>query len=166
MNNLFSITFGKQPLNYIVREKECKRIIDDFSNASPFSNVYIITGIRGSEKTVMLSYIYNYFNNLDNWIVVDLGPKDNLLENIVSELYEVGKMKHIFIKAEFSFSFHGLSFSIEGNEPVSSVNTLLKKILDQVKKKGKSAITIEKKTDFVQTVANQQKKVLQDVCIV
>ena len=49
----------------------------------------------------MLSYIYNYFNNLDNWIVVDLGPKDNLLENIVSELYEVGKMKHIFLKAEF-----------------------------------------------------------------
>lgn len=77
----------------------------------------------------MLSYIYNYFNNLDNWIVVDLGPKDNLLENIVSELYEVGKMKHIFLKAEFSFSFHGLSFSIKGNEPVSSVNTLRKKCL-------------------------------------
>lgn len=79
----------------------------------------------------MLSYIYNYFNNLDNWIVVDLGPKDNLLENIVSELYEVGKMKHIFLKAEFSYSFHGLSLSIERSETVSSVNTLVKKIFDK-----------------------------------
>lgn len=85
----------------------------------------------GSGKTVMLSYIYNYFNNHDNWIVVYPGQKNNLLKYLASELYEVRKMKHAFLKTEFSYSFHGLSLSIERSETVSSVNTLVKKILDK-----------------------------------
>lgn len=144
MSNPFSTTFGMEPSNYIQREEETKKIINDFSQEEPSNYVYLITGVRGSGKTVLLSNIASQLNQSDDWIVIDPGPKDNILENIASELYESGKVKHLFLKSEFSFSFQGITFSIKGETPVSSVMTLLKKMLDQVKKKNKKVlITID-----------------------
>ena len=144
MNNPFSMTFGIEPNNSIKRIKESDKIINEFSQEVPSNYVYIITGIRGSGKTVLMSSIANHFMNDDDWIVVDPGPKDNILENIASEIYETGKVKRAFLKTDFNFSFHGISLSISGDEPVSSINTLLKKMLDIIKKKGKKVlITID-----------------------
>ena len=95
MDNPFNTTFGIAPNNYINRIKESQKIIDDFSSESPSNYVYLITGLRGCGKTVLLSSIADKFNNDDNWIVVDPGPKDNILENIASEIYEVGKLKKL-----------------------------------------------------------------------
>ncbi len=144
MNNPFSITFGLEPTNYIKRIKESDKIIEEFSNELVSNYVYIITGIRGSGKTVLLSNIANHFIKEDNWVVVDPASKNNILENIASEIYETAKMKKLFLKGEFSFSFHGIGFSIEGKEPVTSIITLIKKMLDYLKKKGKRIlITID-----------------------
>ena len=144
MTNPFTTTFGIEPSNYIARNVESERIVSEFSSDRPSNYVYIITGLRGSGKTVLLSAIANHFMKQDDWIVVDPGPKDNILENVASELYETGKVKKLFLKGEFSFSFHGLTFSIEGKEPVTTANTLLKKMLQFLKKKGKKVlITID-----------------------
>lgn len=142
--NPFVTTFGIEPNNYIDRLKESEQIISEFSSENPSNYVYLISGIRGSGKTVLLSSIANHFMKSDEWIVVDPGPKDNILENVASEIYETGKVKHIFLEKEFSISFHGLTFSIKGKEPATTVNTLLKKMLDLIKKKGKKVlITID-----------------------
>jgi len=142
--NPFSITFGIEPQNYIERIKESKRIISEFSAENPSNYVYIITGLRGSGKTVLLSTIADHFMEDGDWIVVDPGPKDNILENVASELYETVKVRRLFSKADFNFSFKGFTFSIEGSEPVSTVNALLKKMLNIVKSRGKRVlITID-----------------------
>lgn len=144
MNNPFSITFGLEPNNYIKRIKETDKIVSEFSSSVVSNYVYLITGIRGSGKTVLLSSIYNYYKNDDDWIVVDPATKTNLLENIASELYENGKLKKLFLKNEFSFSFHGISFSLTGDKPVTSIISLIKKMLDYLKKKNKRVlITID-----------------------
>ena len=144
MNNPFTTTFGIEPPNYIKRNVESEKIITEFSSESPSNYVYIITGLRGSGKTVLLSAIANHFMEQDDWVVVDPGPKDNILENVASELYETGKVKKLFLKGEFSFSFRGLTFSIEGKEPVTTVSTFLKKMLAFLQKKGKKVlITID-----------------------
>ena len=59
MNNPFSMTFGIEPNNYIKRIKESEKIISEFSSETPSNYVYIITGLRGSGKTVLLSSISN-----------------------------------------------------------------------------------------------------------
>ena len=143
-NNPFSTTFGIKPSNIIYRLKESEQIINDFSSENIANYVYVITGLRGSGKTVLLSTIANHFMKLDDWIVVDPGPKNNILENVASEIYETAKMKKLFLKGEFSFSFSGLTFSLSGKEPVSSVNTLLKKMLEEIKRQKKRVlITID-----------------------
>lgn len=143
-NNPFSLTFGIEPNNLIKRIKETDKIISEFSNETVSNYVYLITGLRGSGKTVLLSLISEHFSRDNNWVVVDPGPKDNILENVASEIYENGKVKNLFLKPEFSVSFHGLSFSIKGDEPASSINTVLKRMFEHAKKKGKRIlITID-----------------------
>lgn len=144
MNNPFSMTFGLEPSNLVKRIAESEKIIEEFSMDNPSNHAYVITGLRGSGKTVLMSLISSHFKEMKDWVVVDPGVKDNILENIASELYECGKIKKLFVKSEFNFSFQGLSFSIHGDEPVSSVYALLKKMLTYLKEKGKKIlITID-----------------------
>ena len=148
--NPFNLTFGIEPYNIITRIDTKETIVAEFESDFPPNLVYLITGVRGSGKTVMLSSIANHFAKKDDWLVIDPGPQDNILENIAAEIYEAAHMKKWFVKKEFSFSFHGLSFSLKGETPVSSIMALLKKMLDFLNKMGiKLLITIDEvaKTD-------------------
>lgn len=59
MRNPFSTTFGLVPENYIQRLEENERILNDFTSETPSNYVFLITGVRGSGKTVMLTNISN-----------------------------------------------------------------------------------------------------------
>lgn len=59
MNNPFSITFGLVPNNFIKWVDESYKIISEFSSDNSPNYVYFLTGIRGSSKTVLLSFTYN-----------------------------------------------------------------------------------------------------------
>lgn len=143
-NNPFSTTFGREPDNLIARLEEQQKIIDIFSSDKPSENTFIITGVRGTGKTVLLSTVYNHFKDEDSWVVVDPGPKNNILENVAASIYEEGKVKRLFAETEFSFSFQGIGFTIKGKTPVSTIYTLLVKMLDYLKKKGRKVlITID-----------------------
>lgn len=78
------------------------------------------------------------------WIVIDVNPNREILEQIASGIYENANVKHLFLSASFSFSFHGFGFSIEGKTPVSNIKTILEKMLDVLKKHNKKVlITID-----------------------
>ena len=144
MSNPFSLAFGIEPINYIDRINDRDKIINDFSSENPANYVYLITGIRGSGKTVFMYSIADKLKNKNDWIVANIGHKKNILEGVASEIYEQGKMKYLFTKKEFSFSFYGVTFSISGKEPVSDIMTLLKKMLEYLKRKQKKVlITID-----------------------
>ena len=57
-----------------------------------------------------------------------------MLEQMASLLYENGLLKFKRLKVEFSFSFHGLTFSVKGENPVSSIHAYLEKLLSFYKK--------------------------------
>lgn len=143
-NNPFTTTFGKVPGNMIERLVDQDLIIESFSREKPSERTYIITGQRGCGKTVLLSKIHNHFKEDENFIVVDPGSKKNIIENLVSLIYENGKMKRLFLQTEFSFSFQGIALSMKGKTPISSAYALLCKMLEHIKKKGKKLlITID-----------------------
>lgn len=135
MINPFDITFGKPPLEIIDRPDVEQEIATSFLNDNRPSPVYILTGPRGCGKTISLTSIANKFNNLDKWIVIDLNPKRDLEEQLAASLYEKGKLKHLFIKKEFNFSFKGLGISIKGDMPIVSVAAFIERMLDYLKSK-------------------------------
>ena len=124
MSNPFNITFGKLPLEIIERKNIYDEIISSF-NGNNTNPLYILVGARGSGKTVTMTSIANHFKKEKNWIIVDINPHQDILEQIATSIYNKGKLKHLFIHPEFSFSFHGVSFSIKGGELINSISMLL-----------------------------------------
>ena len=140
MNNPFSLVFGKEPKTIISNLNLYNEIKDNFLSDNPSSTTKLITGVRGSGKTVLLTRLGKYFDSLDDWIVIELNPETNMLEYLASSIYEKCKFKFKFVQKEFSFSFQGISISLSGENPVSNVITLLEKMLDVLLKKNKKVL--------------------------
>lgn len=153
MNNPFELTFGLKPNNYISRLKQSEEIISNFKSATG-NKVFLITGVRGTGKTVMLSHISKQFENEKNWIVIELIPNYDMLEQFASALYDSSIMNKIFNTKTFGFSFSGISFSIKGEKPITNVISLIEVLLDKIKKTGKNvliAVDEVSNNDYVKT---------------
>ena len=54
-NNPFSLVFGTPPTETIERIAQKNEVLDNFTADTPSQKVYIITGLRGSGKTVLMA---------------------------------------------------------------------------------------------------------------
>ncbi len=145
--NPFTLMFGKEPNEIIRRDDLIAEIANDFSSKNPSSQAYLLLGARGAGKTVLLSELYKHFEAEKDWIVVDVNPHRDILEDLASGLYENGKTKHLFLHGSFDFSFQGLSFHLEGKDPVSSIPRVVTKMLEYLKDKNKKVlITLDEVT--------------------
>ena len=139
MDNPFNVTFGELPSSLVSRENDMHIIESVFGQTTPESKVYIISGPRGSGKTVLLTSLINSFKD-KGYLTIDLNPFEDLHEQFAAKLYEEGKMRKLFLHPEFSISFKGITFSIEGDSPVNNVSTLIDKMLEYLKSKGKRVL--------------------------
>jgi hypothetical protein len=107
----------------------------------------MITGVRGSGKTVMLTDIAKYFRKLEDWIVIDLSPERNLLNSFAAELSNRAELLEIFRDAKINLSFLGLGLEIDGVPPITDISVAVTKMLERIAKKGKKVlITIDEVT--------------------
>ena len=144
--NPFTLMFGKEPLLTIRRDQIISKIFTDFSSSLPASQIYILVGARGAGKTVVLTELYNTFE-AEDWVVADVNPHRNILEDLAAQIYEKGKVRKLFLKGELDISFHGISFHLEGKEPASSISAVVEKMLAHLKKKNKKLlITVDEAT--------------------
>ncbi len=96
----------------------------------------------------MLTSISKYFVEQDDWIVVGLNPEDDMREALAAKLYTSTKVKHLFLEKNFNFSFHGISFSISGKNPILNIDDLLDKMLKEIARHHKKIlITIDEVTN-------------------
>ena len=140
MKNPFGLSLGILPENFIRREEIIATVMDGFVDEENDAKMYILTGVRGSGKTVMLNYLKKQFEAMDDWLVLTINPEMDILESIASKLYEKGSLKRYFLKTSFNFSFHGIGFSIEGNTPLKNIETLLEKMMEIIKDKKKKVL--------------------------
>ena len=143
-NNPFCLSFGKEPDRYVKRIEVYNRITETLDSISPSSNCYVIMGVRGSGKTVLLSSISNEYRNNNDWIVVSLNPGRNLMEMLAASLYEDKKLQKLFIDASLNLSKFGIGLNIKKTPPISDIQIAIEKMLDIVKGDGKRVlITID-----------------------
>ncbi len=126
--NPFNITFGKEPKEIISRKNELEEIYNSLSLNLSNNEVFIISDIRGNGKTVAMTSIGEYYKNQGKWIVIDLNPEYYLLEQLASKIIDKCKMRKLFVKTEFNFSFKGVGFTLKGDVPITNISSLLKKI--------------------------------------
>lgn len=104
MNNPFTLSFGKKPLQYVSRISQTNAITENFSAEIPSNQLYLITGVRGSGKTVMMANIANEMRKREDWIVVELNATRDLLQSLAAKLYSLPEMNAHFVQAKYESS--------------------------------------------------------------
>ena len=101
-----------------------------------------------------MTNIAGILSERNDWIVVELNATRDLLQSLASKLYAVPKLHECFLKARLDFSAFGLGVTIENAAPVTDVEDMVAKMLDQIRKQGmRLLITID------EVVYSEQMKV-------
>lgn len=145
-DNPFSLSFGIEPTKYISRLALTDKIITSFSSTAAENRAYMITGVRGSGKTVLLSNIENILREDDNWIVIELSPVKDMIKALASKLYNTKGMDKIFINAKLDLSALGIGVSIEKTVPITDIDIAIERMLNEVAKHKKKIMVLVDET--------------------
>lgn len=77
-SNPYTTIFGKEPAQIVERPVQMEQILSDFTSDNPFTQAYIITGVRGAGKTVSMTKIAERLSRENNWIVLDVNPEEKM----------------------------------------------------------------------------------------
>lgn len=138
--NPFTLDFGREPYEMIPRSVLMNELVNSFMDDQPDKHICIITGVRGSGKTVFMTSVCKRFKEEKDWIVVELNPDRDLLENLAAKLCGEKGLKEIFTGAKINLSGFGLGLQIEGSEPEHDIEIALVKMLTSLKKKHKKVL--------------------------
>lgn len=106
MGNPYSMVFGKEPALIVSRTAQEDKVINDFNAENPPYQTYLITGVRGSGKTVMMTDISNRLREDKDWIVIELNPDRDLLNSLAANLSSNNMLAGIFKEARINLSFN------------------------------------------------------------
>ncbi|MDO4939415.1 MAG: ATP-binding protein [Lachnospiraceae bacterium] len=139
--NPYSKIFGKIPRENISRTSITDTIIDDFNSESPESMIYVLTGIRGSGKTVTLTEIVNAMESNPDWLCIEINSSSkDLLKSLASQLYAKRPIFDLISRAKINFSALGLGVEIKGEPPITDYASAVEIILEKVKLQSKKVL--------------------------
>lgn len=138
--NPFSLTFGKEPTSVISREKQTNEIVEGFLATNPEFQVCMLTGVRGSGKTVTMTEISSEIKKNKDWIVAELSPERDILHALAAELSNQKELLQIFKDAKLNLSFLGFGLEIDSEPPITDTVVALDKMLAQLTKRGKNVL--------------------------
>ena len=148
MQNPFTLTFGKSPLELVERPLQTMEIVDTFTAETVNQQMFIITGVRGSGKTVMMTEIARRLREREDWAVIELNPATDLLQGMLAKLNSNKVCAAIIKSAKIDLSFFGFGVAIEGVPPLTDTETAIITILEKLKKQDKRLlITIDEVTN-------------------
>ncbi len=134
----FTIIFGTEPQSAIPRKEEFNKVVRDFESPSPSSLGYVITGVRGCGKTVLMTSIQNHFSKNPEWYVLRLNPDLDLFASAISQLADHIHPKKELI-SEIGVSIAGFGGNI-ATRSLSDNENLLRKLLKEAAKENKRVL--------------------------
>ena len=138
--NPFAISFGKKPVQFVPRLAQTNEIIDGFDRNPASAQIYMLAGVRGSGKTVMMTSIAQELSKLSNWVVIELNPERDLLQGMAAKLYDISFLQPLFLSAKINLSAFGIGVNIETAPPAADIESVLTKMLGILKKNKKRNI--------------------------
>lgn len=148
MQNPFTLTFGKNPLEAVDRPMQINEILSAFTSDPINQQMFLLTGIRGSGKTVMMTEISHRLRDLNDWVVIELNPSTDLLNGMLAKLYSNQVCAGLIQSAKINLSFFGFGVEIEGTHQITDIETAIIVILEKMKNAGKRIlITIDEVTN-------------------
>lgn len=147
-HNPYTLVFGREPAQMITRIASSEEVLSEFTSERPSQQVYMITGVRGSGKTVFMTSIGAALEKHDNWIVEELNPERDLLTQLVSKLSSDNILAKIFQQAKINLSFWGFGLEVQNTAQITDIETALSRMVESLQKHGKRLlITIDEVTN-------------------
>lgn len=143
-NNPFTLSFGKSPNEIISRYEYVEEILSTFKSENPSSQAYLIEGLRGSGKTVLMTTIEKELIKDKKWIVIDLNSTQDLLNDFAMRLIDSCKKLTDVFKKGFNVSVAGFGIGLNGENQNRDSVSIICELLESLKKKNKRVlITID-----------------------
>lgn len=148
MPNPYTLVFGQPPVEIIERAPQAERIVSEFCQENPSNYINLVTGIRGSGKTVFITEIADRLAQMPEWIVINLNPQRDLLTSFAAKLSSKQGLGRIFREANINLEFFGIGVGIENSSPVVDIEEALIRMLRSLQQKGRRVlITIDEVTN-------------------
>ncbi|MBR1629601.1 MAG: ATP-binding protein [Lachnospiraceae bacterium] len=161
--NPYSLLFGKEPSESVPRAVQLSKILSEFSDEMPTKQIYVLTGVRGSGKTVFMSEISTRLSETEDWVVINLNPERDLIQSLASKLSSEDKLSKFFQTAKINLSFFGLGIEIGGVEPIRDLEVAIEKMVDSIaKNNNRLLITIDEaiSSDYMKIFAHTYQSML------
>lgn len=142
MENIYSISFGRVPEQYISRDREVNEIIHCLCTPGE-SKAFKIAGVRGSGKSVLMEITKRKMKEKSDWIVFELSIQMDLVKALISNLREelsaVHNVKDIS-GVDISVLGIGVGVTLEGAGEDELIQ--LRKLFGIVEKFGKKVLIL------------------------
>jgi len=140
----FTPQFGKKPLSFVGRQDIIDDLLDGLYDSNSPMRTTVISGVRGSGKTALLSDICEELRNEKDWIVISVGASDSILEDILEQLLYQGKRvldieKFEMVSAGLKASLISLEFKKSKAEE-NSFYTKFMQMLDEIRGRDVSVL--------------------------
>lgn len=135
--NPYSLVFGKEPLHIITRVTQTDEVVNNFCSETPSQQIYMVTGVRGSGKTVFMTDVSKRLQSTGSWIVVELNAERDMLISLASKLCSDNSLARLFQSAKINLSLFGFGLEVTNTAPIADIETAISKMLTVIKKKNK-----------------------------
>lgn len=110
LSNPFKAEFGSVPKCYVPRSDLENSIYNSFMTSST-GTMQLVTGIRGSGKTVFITRISDRIAKEKDWIVIKVNPEAMLYENVIYGLAHTLHSSGLSASLNINLSPLSVSFS-------------------------------------------------------
>ena len=148
MSNPFSLSFGTRPAELIERPVQASEITESFLSEYVNQRTYMITGVRGSGKTVLLTELAAHFRERKDWTVIPLSPESDMIHSLAAKLSNTRQYYEVFRDAKINLALFGFGLEIDGEPPVTDDETAILRMLKSIREKGGNVlITVDEVTN-------------------
>ena len=148
MSNPYTLVFGQSPYERVDRNAQMERVLSEFTAERPSNYLNLITGIRGSGKTVFITQIARQLSEQPEWIVINLNPQRDLLQSLASKLSSSKPVSTWFHEAKINLQAFGFGLEIAGEPPVVDIEEALTRMLETIRnKKKRLLVTVDEVTN-------------------
>ena len=134
-NNPFTLMYGIASQSIVTREDSLNKIINSFTLQNNMQT-YLITGLRGTGKTVLLRTVEEQLSNKKDWVVLNVNPQGEILNSIASKLYDLGLVRKIIGKISLSINLGIITLTRESGDKTNDPEIIIEYILEKFRLTG------------------------------
>ena len=122
----------------IPRLSQTEELKHAFMDEPASQHISMVTGIRGSGKTVFMTSVGKQIAENQNWTVIELSPEQDLLDSLLAQLQKDKTLLRFLKSAQIDLSYPDVELKAEGTPQRKHPEIMLEQLLQNMKTTAKN----------------------------